>query len=167
MKRISVIIIIALIAAMAVSALPGLGNELTENDSDAVYIVKGSTINLVARESSIPVVVTNGLAGEVRVIVNLRSNSPKLMLIENQVSLVLPAGETATAQFPVRAIGSGQVAMVAQLSSLSGKNIGNPVGIKMVVNPDIENTAIVLFLSLVAALIVIGVIRTLRRKRSG
>jgi positive regulator of sigma E activity len=56
--------------------------------------------------------------------------------------------------------------MVAQLTALSGIELGERVSINLTVNPDIETAAIVLFLGLVAMLIVIGVIRTLRRRKT-
>jgi hypothetical protein len=40
------------------------------------------------------------------------------------------------------------------------------VTIKLSVNPDIETWAIVLFLSLVAVLVVVGLIRTARKSRA-
>ena len=71
-----------------------------------------------------------------------------------------------TAQFPIRAVGSGDVEMVAWLTSLSGLELGERVPIKLASNPDIETAAIVLFLSLVAALVVVGTIRTVRRRKT-
>lgn len=164
MKKIALVIIIALAASMGLAALPALPTELTETDSGAIAIVRGSDISLVSRESSFPVPVTNNLPGEVRVVVNLQSSSPKIVVEDSTIQLVIPAGTTLNAQFPIRAIGSGDVVMVAWLTALSGVELGKRVPIKLTVNPDIETAAIVLFLSFVALLIVIGTIRTLRRR---
>ena len=155
---------------MAVStvlaAAPALPATLTETDAGAVSIVKGSGINLVSRESSLPVAVTNTLAGEVQVIVNLKSSSAKLVVEDSTMQLSIPAGTTVNAQFPIRAIGSGNVVLVSWLTALSGRELGDRVPINLTVNPDIETAAIVLFLSFVAVLMVIGVIRTLRRRKT-
>jgi hypothetical protein len=166
LRKVALVIIIALAASMGLAAIPALPTELTETDTGAVSIVKGSTINLVSRESSFPVPVTNTLPGEVRVIVNLRANSGKIVIEDSTIQLVIPAGTTMNAQFPIRAIGSGDVVMVAWLTALSGLELGKPVPIKLTVNPDIETAAIVLFLSFVAVLIVIGTVRTLRRRKT-
>lgn len=164
MKKLALLLISAL---ALVSSSPALASSaLTEGEENAVSIVRGSTINLVARESSVPVVVTNNLIGEVRVVVNLRSNSPKLNVLESSLEVVIPAGTTVNAQFPVKAIGSGNVVLVAWLTSLSGDEIGKRVPLKMTVNPDIETAAIVLFLSFVGVLIAIGTYRTLKRRRN-
>lgn len=166
MKKFAILLIIALAASLGLAAMPAFPNELTEADAGQVSIVRGSTINLVSRESSIPIVVTNSLPGEVRVIVRLSSNSPKLLVLDDSVQLVIPAETTMNAQFPIQAIGSGNVVMVAWLTSLSGIELGKRVPIRLTVNPDIEAAAIVLFLSFVAVLIVVGIYRTARKRRN-
>ena len=165
-RQIALVIIIALAASGVLAASPSFSSALTETDIGAVTIVKGSVINLVSRESSLPVAVTNTLGGEVRVIVNLESTSARVIVEDSTMQLVIPAGTTINAQFPIRAIGSGNVVMVSWLTALSGRELGTRVPINLSVNPDIETAAIVLFLSFVAVLIVIGVIRTLRRRKT-
>lgn len=165
-RQISLVIIIAVAVSTVLAAAPALPATLTETDSGAVSIVKGSSINLVSRESSLPVAVTNTLAGEVQVIVNLKSSSAKLVVEDSTMQLSIPAGTTVNAQFPIRAIGSGNVVLVSWLTALSGRELGDRVPINLTVNPDIETAAIVLFLSFVAVLMFIGVIRTLRRRKT-
>ena len=165
-RQISLVIIIAVAVSTVLAAAPALPVTLTETDAGAVSIVKGSGINLVSRESSLPVAVTNTLAGEVQVIVNLKSSSAKLVVEDSTMQLSIPAGTTVNAQFPIRAIGSGNVVLVSWLTALSGRELGDRVPINLTVNPDIETAAIVLFLSFVAVLMSIGVIRTLRRRKT-
>jgi hypothetical protein len=165
-RQISLVIIIAVAVSTVLAAAPALPATLTETDAGAVSIVKGSGINLVSRESSLPVAVTNTLAGEVQVIVNLKSSSAKLVVEDSTMQLSIPAGTTVNAQFPIRAIGSGNVVLVSWLTALSGRELGDRVPINLTVNPDIESAAIVLFLSFVTVLMVIGVVRTLRRRKT-
>jgi hypothetical protein len=165
-RQISLVIIIAVAVSTVLAAAPALPATLTETDAGAVSIVKGSGINLVSRESSLPVAVTNTLAGEVQVIVNLKSSSAKLVVEDSTMQLSIPAGTTVNAQFPIRAIGSGNVVLVSWLTALSGRELGDRVLINLTVNPDVETAAIVLFLSFVAVLMSIGVIRTLRRRKT-
>jgi hypothetical protein len=165
-RQIALILIIAVAASTVLAAAPALPATLTETDAGAVSIVKGSGINLVSRESSLPVAVTNTLAGEVQVIVNLKSSSAKLVVEDSTMQLSIPAGTTVNAQFPIRAIGSGNVVLVSWLTALSGRELGDRVPINLNVNPDIETAAIVLFLSFVAVLMSIGVVRTLRRRKT-
>ena len=165
-RQISLVIIVAVAVSTVLAAAPALPATLNETDAGAVSIVKGSGINLVSRESSLPVAVTNTLAGEVQVIVNLKSSSAKLVVEDSTMQLSIPAGTTVNAQFPIRAIGSGNVVLVSWLTALSGRELGDRVPINLTVNPDIETAAIVLFLSFVAVLMSIGVIRTLRRRKT-
>jgi hypothetical protein len=101
-RQISLVIIIALAVSTVLAAAPALPATLTETDAGAVSIVKGSGINLVSRESSLPVAVTNTLAGEVQVIVNLKSSSAKLVVEDSTMQLSIPAGTTVNAQFPIQ-----------------------------------------------------------------
>ena len=166
MKKITIVLIVAIAASMGLAAMPAFPVERTVSLADGVSILGGSDITLVARQSSIPVVVSNSLASEVRVIVHLVSNSPKLIVEETTDWLVMQPGTTVNAQFPVSAIGSGDVVMVAWLTSISGVEIGPKVPIKLTVNPDVEAWAIGLFFGLVALLTVVGFIRTSRKKRT-
>ena len=161
-KNITIVLIVALAASIGLAAMPAF----PAIESGEVSIFKGSTINLVSRESSFPVAVTNSFAGEIQVLVKLRSNSAKVIVEDSSVQLSIPAGTTVNAQFPIRAIGSGEVVMVAWLTSLSGIELGSQVPIRLIVNPDIETAAIVLFLVFVAGLLTFGVIRTMRRRRT-
>jgi hypothetical protein len=165
-KNFTIVLIAAIAASLGLSALPAFPAERTETPAPGVSIVSGSDINLVSRESSFPVVVNNSLGGEVRVVVNLLSGSPKIIVEQKKVSLVIKSGVTANALFPISAIGSGDVVMVAWLTSLSGIEIGPRVTIKLNVDPDFETWAIVLFISVLAVLVVVGLIRTARRSRA-
>jgi hypothetical protein len=166
LKKLAIVLIVAVAAATALAAMPAFPAERNQITDPGVVIVSGSDISLVSRQSSFPVVVQNNLAGEVRVVVNLASESPKIVVEQQTVSLIVEAGTTMNAQFPISAIGSGDVVMVAWLTSLSGIELGPKVSMKLTVYPDIETWAIVLFLSLVAVLVVVGLIRTARKSRS-
>ena len=166
MKKLAIGLIVAIGASLGLAAVPAFPAETPKDPTGSVDIVSGSEINLVSREATLPVVVTNTYEGRARVLVHMISASPKLQVVNKVVQLSIPAGETMNAQFPVSAIGSGEVTMITWLTSLSGVEIGPRVSIKLRVYPDIENVAIVLFLGLVAALTVVGVIRTMRKRRA-
>ena len=166
MKKLAIVLIVAIGASLGLAAVPAFPAETPKAPTGSVSIVSGSEINLVSREATLPVVVSNTYDGRARVVVHMVSGSPKLRVVNKVVQLSIPAGETMNAQFPVSAIGSGEVTMITWLTSLSGVEIGPRVSIKLRVYPDIENVAIVLFLGLVAALTVVGVIRTMRKRRA-
>ncbi len=166
MKKITIVLIVAIAASMGLAAMPAFPSARTAAAADGVSILGGSDITLVARQSSFPVVVSNIQSSEVRVIVHLVSTSPKLIVEETTDWLVIQPGTTVNAQFPVSAIGSGDIVMVAWLTSISGVEIGPKVPIRLTVNPDIETWAIGLFFGVVAALTVLGFIRTTRKSKS-
>jgi hypothetical protein len=166
LKKITIVLIVAIAASMGLAAMPAFPAERTATPVAAASIVGGSDITLVARQSSFPVVVNNNLNSEMRVIVHLVSTSPKVVVEETTDWLIMQPGTTVNAQFPVSAIGSGDVVMIAWLTSISGVDIGPKVPIKLTVNPDIETWAIGLFFGLVAVLVVVGFVRTSRKSRS-
>ena len=166
MKKITIVLIVAIAASMGMAAMPAFPAERTATPASGAWIESGSNITLVARQSSVPVVVTNSLDSEVRVIVHLVSTSPKLIVEETTEWLVMQPLTSVNAQFPVSAIGSGDVVMVAWLTSISGVEIGPKVQIEITVNPDIETWTIIVFLGLVAVLITVGFIRTSRKSKS-
>lgn len=131
-----------------------------------VKLLAGSVINLVARESSIPIAVQNDYDFEVRVRVKARSASPKV-IVEQSVELVIPAATTVNAQIPVRAIANGEARVYAWLTTFTDIRLGKNIPIDMVVNADLELIAIVIFGSGIVVLVVVGLIRTrLRHGRS-
>jgi hypothetical protein len=166
LKKLAIVLIIAIGASLGLAAVPAFPAETPTTPTGSVSIVSGSDINLVSRESTLPVVVTNTYSGRAWVLVHMVSSSPKIQVDKKVIQLAIPGGETVNAQFPVSAIGSGEVTMITWLTSLSGIELGPRVSIKLRVYPDIENVAIVLFLGLVAALTVVGVIRTMRKRRA-
>jgi hypothetical protein len=166
LKKLTIVLIVAIAASTALAAMPAFPAERTQTTEPGVVIVSGSDISLVSRQSSFPVVVQNNLGGEVRVVVHLASGNPRIVVEQKTVLLTIEGGTTVNAQFAVSAISGGDVVMVAWLTSLSGIEIGPKVPIKLVANPDVETWAIVLFLSLVAVLLVVGLIRTARKSRS-
>jgi hypothetical protein len=166
LKKLAIVLIIAIGASLGLAAVPAFPAETPTTPTGSVSIVSGSDINLVSRESTLPVVVNNTYSGRAWVLVHMVSSSPKIQVDKKVIQLAVPGGETVNAQFPVSAIGSGEVTIVTWLTSLSGIELGPRVSIKLRVYPDIENVAIVLFLGLVAALTVVGVIRTMRKRRA-
>jgi hypothetical protein len=165
LKKFAILLIVALAASVGLAALPAFPSQKLETPAGTVAIVSGSTINVVSRESSLPIVVSNTLPGEVRVILRVSSNSPKLIVKDEAVQLTIRSGTIANPKIPIQAIGSGDVQLTAWLTSLNGLQLGEKITIQLTVNPDVEAIALVLFFGFVAALIVLGAIRTARQKR--
>ena len=80
------------------------------------------------------------------------------------VEITIPAQSTVNAKIPITATSDGDVTIEAWLTTFSGLKFGRVVQLQVAVNEDVELYLILGFGSLVGFLIVIGVIRTLRRK---
>lgn len=132
-------------------------------DSATVAIVPGSTINLVSRESRIPVSVRNDFDFEVRVHVYLTPDSFRV-IVPQGVEVVIPPLTTVNVQVPVRAIGNGDVSLAAYVTTFSGIQLDPEVQLKMTVNADVEGYILIFFSVTVAGLAVLGAIRTIRRR---
>ncbi|MEI6590530.1 MAG: DUF6049 family protein [Actinomycetes bacterium] len=128
-----------------------------------VRILTGSKINLVSHESKLPIAISNDFDTEVRVIVNVRPNTLQVVM-PSAVEITIPAQTTVNAKIPITATSDGDVIIDAWLTTFSGLKFGRVVKLQVAVNEDVELYLILGFGSLVGFLIVIGVIRTMRRK---
>lgn len=138
--------------------------QVSEPDVPGVFVVPGSKINLVSRESNIPVRVKNEFDAEVRVFVYVSPNNPRV-LTPNAVEITVPPLTTINAKVPVKAIANGDVELDVWLTTFSGIKLGKTVQLNMTVNADVESTLLIGFSALIGLLLVLGVIRTLRKKR--
>lgn len=129
-----------------------------------VYILRGSNINLVSRESKVPVAIRNTFNSDVRVHVHVDPSNPRV-IVPSSVEIVVPAGETVNAQVPVQAVAQGKVFLIVWLTTFSGIRLTKNSYVQMQVEPDIEITMLASFAGLVLALGVAGAIRTVRRRR--
>jgi hypothetical protein len=166
LRKFAILLIVALAASVGLAAMPAFPSQKSETPGGSVAIVSGSTINVVSRESSLPIVVSNTLPGEVRVILRVSSNSPKLIILQESIQLTIRSGTIANPKIPIQELGSGDVEITTWLTSLNGLQLGDKVPLHLTVNPAVEAIDLVLFFGFVAALIILGAIRTARQKRS-
>lgn len=158
-------------ASLALTGLIAIGTGQTALAADqpadypTVAIVPGSTINMVARESKIPLSIRNDFDATVTVHAYVVPDSYRVF-VPRAIEVKIPPQTTITAQVPVKAFGNGDVELRAYLETFSGLRIGKSVKLHMVVNADIETWIIVAFGATVASLLALGAVRTVRRRRS-
>lgn len=133
-------------------------------EKPGVYLLKGSSINLVSRQSKIPVAVKNTFSSDVRVHVHIAPSNTRI-IVPSAVEVLVPAGETVNAQVPVEAVASGKVFLIVRLTTFSGRPLTENTIIEMNVEPDIETTLIAGFAASVLALGLVGGIRMARRAK--
>lgn len=124
----------------------------------------GSTLNLINNEAHIPVTVINEMAGDIDVLVELVPGDPRLVA-EEIVELRVPAGQSAVAQVPVTAVGSGDVVVDVRLLSPELLVVGEPAEIQVRVRADWETVGTAIIAAALALMLVVGLIRTVRRGR--
>ena len=129
-----------------------------------VRILSGSKINLVSRESKLPIAITNDFDTEVRVVVHTQPKTLQVTMPES-VEITIPAQTTVNAKIPITATSDGEVTIDAWLTTFSGLKFGRVVQLQVSVNEDVELFLILGFGSMMALLITVGVLRTLRKKK--
>jgi hypothetical protein len=129
-----------------------------------VRIVGGSTRNLAATRSELPVTVVNELDVPVRVQLVLRARAPRVQLSPVAAQTVAAHSQLRVA-VPVRALANGSVVVDATLRSPAGSPIGATVPVTLNVRMGVEGWITGAVGGLAALLLVVGVVRAVRRPR--
>lgn len=133
---------------------------------DAIQLSPNSTIQLPSDRGGLPVTVNNALDQEVTVYVNLRSRTPVLSVEEQFVEMVIEPQSSATARIPVRAVSNGEVRLSATVFDQPGGNaIGETSTIEVNVHAGWETAGTIIFGALVVLIFVVGIVRTVRKRR--
>ena len=130
-----------------------------------VRVVPGSTVTVLASKVDLPVTVVNGFDRAVDVTVSLDSSSGRLQGAGAVPILALAPGDRQRVLVPVTAVASGDVRAQVVLRARDGTRIGAPVPLSVVVRADWEDRGTVVAAAVVALVLVVGVVRTVRRNR--
>jgi hypothetical protein len=130
-----------------------------------VFVVTGSNINIVSRESKVPVSIQNNYDRQVRIRVHANAPDPAVT-VADYVSLTIPANSRKDALIPVSFLSGGEYELDVWVTTFTDIRVGKTVSMKLTVNPDIEVMIIVAFGSLIVLLIVLGAIRMSRRAKT-
>lgn len=155
---------LAVLALAGSALLVGPAAGASEQPGFDIRILPGSTIHLVSKSSKLPISIQNNYPAEIRVQVHVASSNLDA-IIPAVVEVTVPANTTYVAQVPVSAIADGDVTLHAWISTFSGLSLGKPVDLHLVINAEIENSALAGFTLVVAGLGIVGVMRTLAKRR--
>ncbi len=145
-----------------------LANEILEQSAaitGAITVDTGSDINLIATGSEIPLTVRNGLDQDVSVLVRLRPDNPRLQATTD-VPVTITAGGSQQVRVPVTAVGSGDVTVTVQILTTEHRVAAESGSFTVRVRADWENLGTSVVIGLLAVILGIGVIRTIRRGKS-
>jgi len=131
-----------------------------------VFIVAGSNINMVSRESKVPVSVQNNYDRAVRIRVHARATNAQVN-VQDFVSLTVPANSRKDALIPISVISNGVFQVKVWVTTFTDIRIGKTTEIKLTANPDIELYILFSFGALIIVLVGLGASRMVRRNKSG
>lgn len=134
-------------------------------DIPSVHIIAGSDINLLSSSSAIPIRIQNDFDVDVRIHVHAVPDSGRIS-VPGAIEVTIPAQTTITAKLPVTATGVGNVNLLVWLETFSGLSLGSKAELHINVNPSAEGTFVVVFTASVIALLSLGVVRTIRRRKA-
>ena len=165
MKKLLIAMLVSI--SLVFSGAAARAEVVTELPTDipSIKIIPGSTINLVSRESKVPVRIQNDFNADIRVFVHMRPSNPRVV-VPSAVEIVVPALSSVNAQVPVKAIANGKVFLIVWLTTFSGLRLGPDSNLQMIVNADLELALLVGFGFAVVLLLIFGTIRTLRRRKT-
>jgi hypothetical protein len=131
-----------------------------------VFVVTGSNINIVSRESKVPVSIQNNYDRQVKIRVHASAPDPAVT-VQKYVSLTIPANSRKDALIPISILSGGDYKLNVWVTTFNDIRVGETVEMNLTVNPDIEVVIIIVFGALIAVLLILGVIRMKRRGITG
>ncbi|WP_172191896.1 DUF6049 family protein [Actinomyces faecalis] len=129
-----------------------------------VTVVPSSTINVISSSADLPLRIQSGLDQEVTVQVRLRPSSTRLQAVKD-VTATVPAHGQVSVTIPIKAVGSGDVDVHITLLSADGTPVGTPLTLHTRVRADWESLGTTVIAAVLAVMLVVGIVRTVRRGR--
>lgn len=123
---------------------------------------QGSEIQLIGRESAIPLFVANHTNRQINVEIRLRATTGHLQVDHPVVVTVAPDSVTR-AQIPVNAIANGSTVVHASLWTPDGVELPTTASFAVNINTDLETVIIAVLGGIVVVLLIAGFIRTRKR----
>ncbi|WP_223849005.1 DUF6049 family protein [Microbacterium hominis] len=139
--------------------------DATAKTMRAVAIVPPSDITLLASSAPLTFSVRNDLPWPVTLTLSVNPNDPRL-IVQKTAEVSAGSAQSTRVQVPVQArVGSGESTLDLQLRSTAGVPIGSEVRVAVTVRAEWESVGIVLMVVLIGAMLVLGLIRTVRKLR--
>ncbi len=132
---------------------------------DAVGLIPLPDVQQIGPSADLPVWVRNDLPYPVHVVLSATPDDLRLV-IQRSTDVVASPQSNTRVLIPVTAqIGSGEVDVALQLRSRTFDAVGGPQTVHVTVRADWERYGIAALVTIVVALLAIGLIRTVRRRR--
>lgn len=141
-------------------------SQAAAKSQESLSIAPSSTVNVISQTTDIPVHVRNDLPVDVGVVISMRSYDARLRA-GNDVAVRIPANSSKSVTIPVRAVGSGDVTVVAELKTPDGTTVGSGRTIHVRVRADWENWGTAIVTVFFLGVLGFGVWRSLQRRKQG
>ncbi|MCT9819479.1 DUF6049 family protein [Microbacterium sp. W1N] len=137
----------------------------TTTTLESVELVPVSDINLLGTSAPLSFTVRNDLAWPVSLVLYTVPGDPRI-IVQTTTTVEAGAAQATRVNVPVEArVGSGEAELSLQLRSPTMVAIGDPMEVTVNVRAEWEQIGVVVLSVLVGGFLLIGVIRTVRRRR--
>lgn len=127
-----------------------------------LQVLPSSTINIISQATELPVHISNDLPVPVNIVIQLDSYDNRLKQTK-PVEVTLQARQSSTIPIPVEARGSGNIQTSIRMFDPSGNEIGSAQTLEIRVRADWENLGTAIIAAFFGAILLFGVVKSLRR----
>lgn len=131
-----------------------------------VSLVPSDTVNLINKSADFPIRVRNDLAWDVNVTVTINPSDPRLKVRQSAITTI-PARTVTAVNVPVNAIGSGDIEVTYQINTADGALLAISDDILVRMRAGWEDAFTITVAIAFGLLFVIGLVRSVRKRRAG
>lgn len=131
-----------------------------------VSLVPSDTVNLINKSADFPIRVRNDLAWDVNVTVTINPSDPRLKVRQSAITTI-PARTVTAVNVPVNAIGSGDIEVTYQINTADGTLLAISDDILVRMRAGWEDAFTITVAIAFGLLFVIGLVRSVRKRRAG
>lgn len=131
-----------------------------------VSLVPSDTVNLINKSADFPIRVRNDLAWDVNVTVTINPSDPRLKVRQSAITTI-PARTVTAVNVPVSAIGSGDIEVTYQINTADGMLLTISDDILVRMRAGWEDAFTITVAIAFGLLFVIGLVRSVRKRRAG
>jgi len=132
---------------------------------NSVRVEQGSSITVLADQTSLPVTVQNDLPSEVFVTLLVRPTTGILAIENPRIPLRIPAGSAVRTLVPVQSLANGTTPVEFILLSQAGEEVGQVVTIPITIRAGWEGVIALTLAVLVGGTFAFGLFRAIQRRR--
>lgn len=134
-----------------------------DNYTTAIHAEASAPVNVISTSVNFPVRVVNDLPWDVRVRVDLNPSDHRMRVTEVP-EVTIPAQSAQVVEVPVKAIGSGDINVTYEVSTIDGQLLDDGHSVSVRLRAEWEDMATITMALLIGIAFVGGLIRTIRRR---